>query len=357
MRRLFALAVCLLAVGSLGAQHRTTNFVVYAADPQVAQLIGQWAEHYRKEKALVWLNHEMPNWSHPCPLHVDVNMQGPSGATSFQFGQGAVLSMKMEIQGPLERLVHSVLPHEITHTVFAYHFKCPVPRWADEGGSVLSEDDVERQRHDQLVRGILNRGQQIPLRTLLGLTQYPNQVMCLYAQGFSMTDFLVKRSNRQHFLNFVGRGMQAGWDRAAKEYYGHDRVEELEQAWLTHLRDTRRQNVQLAQNTKGTQPVQATPTGRTVRLTVPPAQPLEPQPTVRAAAPSPDQVGQRFGETPRWQPVTLQPPVPESILIGPAVAPPPARAASRSSVQLLPPQTDTPTQVPRGASPVGFPRQ
>jgi len=123
-----------------------------APDPQVAQLIGQWAEHYRKEKALLWLGREMPNWPQPCPLHVVVNMQAPGGATTFQFGQGQVLGMKMEIQGPLERLVRSVLPHEVTHTVFAHHFRHPVPRWADEGGSVLSEDDLERDRHDQRQR-------------------------------------------------------------------------------------------------------------------------------------------------------------------------------------------------------------
>ena len=42
----------------------------------------------------------------------------------------------------MERMLHSVLPHEMTHTVFAHHFRYPVPRWADEGGSVLSEDDA-----------------------------------------------------------------------------------------------------------------------------------------------------------------------------------------------------------------------
>ncbi len=51
----------------------------------------------------------------------------------------------MNIEGPLDRLLSSVLPHEITHTVFAHYFRTPVPRWADEGGSVLSEDDLERQ--------------------------------------------------------------------------------------------------------------------------------------------------------------------------------------------------------------------
>src|SRR5262249_30908484 len=132
----------------------------------------------------------------------------------------------------------------------AYHFKSPVPRWADEGGSVLSEDDAERERHDKLVRSILNQRQQIPMRTLLGLKEYPPQVMCLYAQGFSISDYLVKRSNRQHFLNYVAAGMHYGWDQATKSYFGHNNVEELEQAWLQNLRDTKRQPAaQFASNT------------------------------------------------------------------------------------------------------------
>ena len=81
MRRLFALVVVVTTVGSMGAQFRTTNFHVHAADPQVAQLIGQWAEHYRKEKAILWLGQEMPNWPQPCPLHVEVNSPGHSENT------------------------------------------------------------------------------------------------------------------------------------------------------------------------------------------------------------------------------------------------------------------------------------
>ena len=40
---------------------------------------------------------------------------------------------------------------------------------------------------------------------LFALKEYPREVMCLYAQGFSMCDYLVKRSDRKTFLAFVGR--------------------------------------------------------------------------------------------------------------------------------------------------------
>src|SRR5262249_56886909 len=102
-----------------------------------------------------------------------------------------------------------VLPHEVTHTVLAHSFRPPVPRWADEGGSVLSEDDQERQRHDMLVRQILNTpGRAIPLRRLFALTQYPRDVMVLYAEGYSVTNFLVSRSSRPPFLTFLAHGMR-----------------------------------------------------------------------------------------------------------------------------------------------------
>ena len=104
MRKLLALAVVLTALPSMGAQVRTTNFHVHAADPQVAQLIGQWAEHYRKEKALLWLGREMPNWPERCPLHVRVTMSSPGGATSFNFMNGHVWQT-MNIEGPLDRIL------------------------------------------------------------------------------------------------------------------------------------------------------------------------------------------------------------------------------------------------------------
>jgi hypothetical protein len=169
--------------------------------------------------------------------------------------------------------------------------------------------------------------------------------MCLYAQGYSMTDYLVKRSSRQHFLAFVGRGTQAGWDRAIQEYYGHKNVDELEAAWLQFLRDGRQQPAgTLVAGTKanpGATQVAAAPGKSQVRvhLTVPPTQPTEitpvsitavaPGPVARGAMPSPDQVGQKFGQTitipPNWQPaVTLQAPVTSGL--------------PSNGVQLLPPQ-------------------
>lgn len=277
------------ALASLGASYRTQNFIVDAPGAEFAKQVGDWAEHYRKKKAMEWLGYEMRPWGQPCPLKVTVTMNGSSGATSFAFDRGAILSMDMHIEGTPDRLIASVLPHEITHTVIAYYFRAPVPRWADEGGSVLSEDEPERERHEQIVRNLMRvPGRAIPLRRLFQLREYPNHmngVMSLYAQGYSVTNFLVAQSSRQEFLAFVARGMQGDWDGALRTHYRYGSVEELERAWLQHVRDGGSSATQLASKRgRG----EASPTSRiVVRQTIPPAQPLldAPQPIYRGQAP------------------------------------------------------------------------
>ena len=278
---------------SIGASYRSPNgnFLVEAPTPQIAQQVGHWAEHYRKEKAIQWLGREMPPWPEPCPLHVKITFGASGGATTFNFdfANGQVWQT-MQIEGSLDRLLQSVLPHEVTHTVFAYHFRCPVPRWADEGGAVLSEDDLERSHHNQLVRQILNARREIPLRRLFNLKEYPNEVGALYAEGYSVADYLVRSKGPLTFLTFVAQGMRGDWDAAAQTHYGYQNIEQLEEAWKTYLRNTKggQPPTVLAQNSS---PRSVTPASRVVdRLTVPPVQPLQdtPIPIIRAQSPDPE---------------------------------------------------------------------
>jgi hypothetical protein len=291
MKMRASLLVVIMLPALLGAQFRTTNFIVTAPTAEMAKEFGEAAERYRKQKALEWLGKEMPNWPTPCPLKVTISMHRTGGATHFEFTYPNV-SQRMEIEGGYERLMNSVLPHEVTHTVFAHHFRQPVPRWADEGGSVYSEDEKERVRHDLMVRNILNSGKGFRLRTLFQMREYPQDVLVLYAQGFSVTQFLVELSNRQTFLNFVGHGMQYGWDKAAQTYYRFNSVEELEKAWIDSLCRPRRQDVAAA-NPQPT-PVRmaasgdADPTTQLVtRQTAPPVVPmLDPAIVGRGQTPS-----------------------------------------------------------------------
>ncbi len=337
--RRHALWLVAAALWSMGATQRTPNFTVEAPTAQIAQQVGQYAEHYRREKAIEWLGKEMPNWGQPCPLKVTVTVGGAGGATSFAFDHGRILHQDMNVQGPLERILASVLPHEVTHTVFAYHFREPLPRWADEGGSVLSEDDIERRRHDDMVRHILAGGRAFRLRVLFNMREYPSSggdVATLYAQGYSICRFLVDSNGRQGFLNFVGHGMRQGWDSAVQTFYRMNRLEDLEQAWLDWMRGVYRgaptQLVRNSQPNNATNAAMVRPEGRpegrpVARLGTP-----QEIPVVRAQAPiddypyPPSPVPRRDG----WSPV--HPPSGQ-----------PMQTQSHPAVRLLPPETQRPS--------------
>ena len=306
-------ASCLVAAPTLaGGRYQTENFSVDAPTPQLAKAFGEAAEKFRREKALQWLGQEMPRWRDRCPLSITVRPDSSGGDTEFTFGEDdnrrpVVLSQKMRVFGDVPRMLHSVLPHEVTHTVFAYHFGRPVPRWADEGGSVLSENDEERAEHDLKCRRYLSAGQAYRFTELFTMRDYPSDVHTLYAQGYSISQFLVDRGDRQKMLEFVAVGMQRGnrnWEAAAK-VYGFDSVDDMQAEWLTTLKKTAPQRL-AARNAAGAPRAQLTASSAPVTRTSPSAAlMLEPPVTARGVAPA-ESVS---SHAPIASPVKLLPPV------------------------------------------------
>lgn len=248
LRRLALAIVTSVLVTSLSfADGRATseNFEVSAPTKELAETFAKAAEEYRKEKAKEWLGEEMPRWSKRCPLVVEVNPTRTGGATTFTFSpRGGVNQQDMKIFGKVDQLLDSVLPHEVTHTVLAHHFGQPVPRWADEGGSVLSENDNERLEHDIKCREFLNANRGIPLRHLFPMRDYPKDTIVLYAQGFSVSNYLIDLGGgglkgRSKFLQFLEAGMAKGgknWDKAVSSHYQFEDVDDLQEKWIASLR-------------------------------------------------------------------------------------------------------------------------
>ena len=223
-----------LALASLGASYKTPNFVVTAPTPEFARQVGDAAEEYRRDLSIEWTGREMPRWSAPCPIHVSVGLMGAGGATTFNFEKGEVFGWKMNIQGSEERILDSVLPHEINHTIFACYFRRPLPRWADEGAASLIEHESERMRLRKLHDQVLNTTRKIPLRKLLEMKEYPSdqqQVLTLYAEGHSLADFLIGKSDKSTYLKFLNEAHQHGWDQALNTHFRYGKVESLERDW------------------------------------------------------------------------------------------------------------------------------
>lgn len=217
-----------------GATYRTPNFVVSAPTQELAEKCGKTAEYYRKYLAEQWLGKEMPRWYKPCQVTVKVGQIGAGGATTFAFDRGEVFGWRMNVQGSEERVLDSVIPHEVSHTIFASHFRRPLPRWADEGAATLIEHESERNRQAMLLKQVWRTSRRIPLQKLLSIKEYPRDmqdVLTLYAEGYSLADFLVQAGGKERFLEFLETSHRQGWDRAIAQHYSLESVDDLEQRW------------------------------------------------------------------------------------------------------------------------------
>jgi hypothetical protein len=224
-----------MAMGSVEGEFVSPNFMVQAPTTEIARQVAEAAEESRRKLAIQWYGHEINNWGEPCEVSVVIGRNlGAGGATRFKFDRGEVYGWKMEVQGSLERILDSVIPHEVNHTILACYFRRKVPRWADEGAATVVEHISEKGRSFDLAEKLVNQGRRIPLRVLLNMTQYPrdtDQVLAMYAQGYSLTEFLLQQKGRKHFLNFLNDAHHRGWDRAITTFYGSQGIEKLEQKW------------------------------------------------------------------------------------------------------------------------------
>ncbi len=243
--------ICVSQTASAQRQFRssTRNFVVSAPDQQLATQAAQLAEQYRQELAVEWLGHELPPWKEKCPVQIEIGPHA-GGETSFAFVDGRKsepVGWQMRVFGPPNRILDSVLPHEVTHTIFATHFGQPLPRWADEGACTTVEHQSERAKNHQLLMQFLtskpSRG--IPFNRMFTMKQYPGDILPLYAQGYSVAKFLIAIKGRQAFIKYIEDGLEREafrpghpqiWDEVTRAHYGFENLSDLQVKWLTGVK-------------------------------------------------------------------------------------------------------------------------
>ena len=232
-----AVLVCfIVALGCLPLQaagYRTANFTVDAPTPRLAKEIGDAAEQYRTELAQEWLGKPLPNWAKPCPIKARVAPGlGAGGATSFVFDRGEVFDWRMDIQGSRERILDSVVPHEVTHTIFASHFRQPIPRWADEGACTTVEHRSEIAKQEKMLIEFLQTRRGIPFSNMFAMKEYPQDVLPLYAQGHSLARFFIDQRGKREFMAFLEEGLLDGdWIGAVRDRYGYRDLHVLQDSW------------------------------------------------------------------------------------------------------------------------------
>jgi hypothetical protein len=238
-----AAAVLSLGAGRPYTSVRSQHFIVSAPTPELAQEICVTAEKYRRDLAIEWLGRELPPWQSPCPIRADVAPNlGAGGATSFVFHGGMPGQWTMQIQGSRERVLDSVLPHEITHTIFATHFGRPLPRWADEGACTTVEHPSEKAKQEKFLIQFMTpdaRGntRSIPFTQMFKMKDYPPDILPLYSQGYSLARFLIQQGGKTRFVEYVGEGMRTNnWIAVTHRFYGFTNLSELQLTWVEWVR-------------------------------------------------------------------------------------------------------------------------
>lgn len=225
----------LWAAGSTteAANFRTRNFLIQAPSDALARSVGEAAEKYRDDLARYWTGQTLPPWPTPCPVRV---VAGPTlaaqGVTTYN--PAPVRDFQMEVIGTPERILDSVLPHEVTHTVLATYFGRPLPRWADEGICTTVEHESERSKHEAKLREFLASRRGIAMNQLFLLTEYPPDVLPMYAQGYSVCRFLIEQQGPKIFISFLKDYMRhPSWTANVQKHYGYESLGELQEFWLS----------------------------------------------------------------------------------------------------------------------------
>ena len=251
-----ALLAVLLPV-SMGARFQSANFIVETSDPKLAEQFARTAEQYRRDLAVLWLGQTMPNWAQPCTMTVQVGPRlGAGGATSFVFDRGEVFGWRMNIQGSAERILDSVLPHEVTHMIFATHFRRPLPRWADEGGATSMECASEKAKHRTMLLQFLHTGRGIAFGQMFAMTDYPPDIMPLYAEGYSLAEYLIQHGGRRKYVQFLDDALESDqWSAAVRRHYGATDLGTLQNTWLAWVRDGSPASTTVAASAAAPQPL------------------------------------------------------------------------------------------------------
>lgn len=231
MKRLLLLIPLFCCASILSAaEYKTPNFTVNCDDAELAKKVGDSAEFHRSKHAKEWLGADIPRWYAPCPITVRYGNMGSGGGTTFSLGQGQVFDWDMQVQGDPQLIVDAVVPHEVLHMIFASHFRRKIPRWADEGAATSVELESEKKGWRATARQVVGTQEQIPIRTLLNMQEYPRDgraLAVLYAQGFYISEFLINKKGKQEFVKFLESYFKSNdWDTAFKKHYGYQNQEQ-----------------------------------------------------------------------------------------------------------------------------------
>jgi hypothetical protein len=229
----------------------SANFVIFHDDPALADRISDAAEAARDAMTRKWTGSPPPRpWSPKCELYLYPNaaifaqvtrqpIESP-GFSTMESNGSAVTGRRIKLRADAANLVEAVVPHEVTHVLLADLFPArQIPRWADEGISVLSEPLPEQEKRIGDLDAPLNGGRIFTVEALM-VNDYPEGKYwpLYYAQSVSLTRFLVDQGKPGQFIDFLQGSQRNGVESELKRVYGFENYADLQARWLAYAKES-----------------------------------------------------------------------------------------------------------------------
>ncbi len=215
---------------------RSPNFIISGTTKEFADLVASQAEAYLRSIALDFTGEEPRPLTEPVEIRVIANNAPAQGVT--QYNREPIGAFRMEVVGTQERILDSILPHEITHVILALYFNRTLPRWADEALATTVENPIEQEKHWANLSTYLRTKRGIPINRLFLATEYPEDILPFYAQSFGVTSYLIgqREDGKKAIIKTVKDYMRGGsWTEAFKHNFGYPSLANLQESWISWL--------------------------------------------------------------------------------------------------------------------------
>ena len=218
------------------------------------QRLARHLEVKRSATGSKWLGSDFAStWSVECDVFLhssDVQYEQHSrmpaetiGYARLKVGRGKVWSRRLDLRWQSDPVqTFEVASHELTHIVLADRF-CwyQIPRWADEGIAIASEEGVRPERLAGVLREAVQTGRLFSLQELLAARVYPQDRQMadlFYAQSASLVRYLAETYGHEQVIELADSASRHGMKSTIAEISTLRSTAELEQVWMEWLART-----------------------------------------------------------------------------------------------------------------------
>ncbi|MEM0465334.1 MAG: thioredoxin domain-containing protein [Candidatus Pacearchaeota archaeon] len=228
--------------------YKTPNFIV-KDNSDNACLFAWHLEYWKCFFAVELIGREYPKFEKLCPVEVILrnnlgNKVSSGGSTSFLIDkkEGPIM-FKMSLEGGYEGLIKDTIPHEVQHIITAIYFGKQIPIWFNEGVSSHVESTSRKSELYLMLHTFLRTNRGITVSRLFEMYDYPSDILPLYAQGYSIVDYLYQLgeikepcNGKKRLFDFMEEFLNTNdYNSALKKYYDMD-LNQLSKEWLSWVR-------------------------------------------------------------------------------------------------------------------------